>query len=130
MLFHIAGRTRITNEYLICNYVNMKQLRSRLNSNTFFIFHQLKEFRKTKTPFQIKIMIGHGGKLIHSIKRKLNSPEPLGKTHIFSQPTKMGIHVQLTKTKIRILIHQDLVDGQGRVHRLLSVLITREQVGL
>ena len=72
-------------------------------------------------------------KLIQSIKRKLksvsNSPEPLGKTHIFSQPTKMGIHVQHTKTKIRILIHQDLVDGQGRVHRLLSVLITREQVG-
>ena len=69
-------------------------------------------------------------KLIHSIKRKSNSPEPLGKTHIFSQPTKMGIYVQPTKTKIRILIHQDLVDGQGRVHRLLSVLITREQVGL
>ena len=68
-------------------------------------------------------------KLIHSIKRKSNSPEPLGKKHIFRQPTKMGIHVQPTKTKIRILIHQDLVDGQGRVHRLLSVLITREQVG-
>ena len=71
-------------------------------------------------------------KLIQSIIRKLKSEitRTCWKTHLFSQPTKMGIHVQLTKTKIRILIHQDLVDGQGRVHRLLSVLITREQVGL
>ena len=32
--------------------------------------------------------------------------------------------------KFPIVHFQDMVDGEGRVHRLLSVLITREQVGI